>query len=968
MKRTTVLIGCIFFCLLCSYVYAGERDLFSEAEGRYLSRNYFLALEAYDLFLKEYPLSHLVPDVQFRRSVCFYYLKKYPEALKSFERVKDRYRTTRYIHYVNYWTGLCLFRLKEYSKSAESLNAFIDMQDSTGFTSTALFYKGLSEIYLKDYEGARSSLLRLTNDYRESDLFKNGQVLLAYVYIKLKLYPEVLTLLSSIDGEALDEDKKDRLALYKAEALYETGSRDEAVSLFSGLLDKDPSVSTIAFRKLFLDAQLKDDITRMEELLQMIEVKFSGNTRFLNDFWVQVGIENYKRDRFDVAEHFLLKVWSLWPEQEISPLAPLYLAEISVKNNDLERASSYLLKYLEKEKDQDGILTLRLADICLMKKDIPNAVRYYSAFIRDFPASPRIVEASYYLAYAYKADSNYAGALSIIDEYLPRVIDSRYHREFLKLKITIYKKKNQYTEAYAAIRDYLDKYPQDIRVNLDLLRILYKLGRYSQILTEGKAFFTRFPLLFKEDVYALLVGKYLTGLSNVALKHYAQAVEDLKEIDSYKAENTGLSAIYPFALFYNAWAHYKVGNFKESARLFSEFIEKYPSNPLFTQSLYLAGWAYYSASDYNRAIKYYEQLAAETHDPELLAKTLFFMAKCYQNINQNSKALQIFKKITDAYPGAAFADDALFEYASVLAESGKTNEAITSLGVLGKKYPDSPLASSALYKTAELYFDKKQYDKSRDAFYEYRIKYPGSGLTDAALYWGGLASYKTGEKYGAALVWEKIINDYRDSPFRAEVMASTAEIYYENKDYPAAMKLYTDLLAQYPKEAANSNARQRADEIRYVILGLSKREAELSVVIEQENGIKSARGRQALAELARLYIQDESLKKIDLAYGMLTDLVGVKDDRQSSSQAQFLLGEYYYKKEDFVKAGNEFIKAAVMNPQDRDFMAHSLYKAAQMMKIAGKNSDLKDLVERLEKNFPASQWALEGKKLLEGVK
>ena len=48
-------------------------------------------------------------------------------------------------------------------------------------------------------------------------------------------------------------------------------------------------------------------------------------------------------------------------------------------------------------------------------------------------------------------------------------------------------------------------------------------------------------------------------------------------------------------------------------------------------------------------------------------------------------------------------------------------------------------------------------------------------------------------------------------------------------------------------------------------------------------------------------------------------------------------------------------------------MAMSIYRAAEMMKLSGQTEDLKSLVKRLKENFPGTQWAEEGEKLLKGV-
>ena len=67
-----------------------------------------------------------------------------------------------------------------------------------------------------------------------------------------------------------------------------------------------------------------------------------------------------------------------------------------------------------------------------------------------------------------------------------------------------------------------------------------------------------------------------------------------------------------------------------------------------------------------------------------------------------------------------------------------------------------------------------------------------------------------------------------------------------------------------------------------------------------------------------------------------------------------------------VKAAREFLEASSLNPGDPDQMAAGIFRAAEMMHLAGNMTDVRQLVGRLEQHFPGSQWTEEAKKLLEG--
>jgi len=212
-------------------------------------------------------------------------------------------------------------------------------------------------------------------------------------------------------------------------------------------------------------------------------------------------------------------------------------------------------------------------------------------------------------------------------------------------------------------------------------------------------------------------------------------------------------------------------------------------------------------------------------------------------------------------------------------------------------------------------------------------------------------------------LWEKLITGFAKSSFRPDALKEAAEVCVKFGQYRRALQYYTVLEDEYLTYAKSVNASLRQEEIRYLVFGLSKREAELTAVISKKGGADTAEGRKAMVELARLYINEET-NKIERAFQLLSRVME-KGSPQTRQEAGVLLGEYYYKTGDIERAGREFFNASLIYPENSDLMAYAIYRAAQMMKLAGKTREFKELVEKLSQSFPASNWAQEGRKLLE---
>jgi TolA-binding protein len=349
---------------------------------------------------------------------------------------------------------------------------------------------------------------------------------------------------------------------------------------------------------------------------------------------------------------------------------------------------------------------------------------------------------------------------------------------------------------------------------------------------------------------------------------------------------------------------------------------------------------------------------------DLSTKAAFLQGRSLVNLEQLDEASQVFRAIYTREPDSGFADDALFESASILAEQGRWSDAAATYGQLADRYAGSPLAEEALYKRAEVLGSAGEYQKAKDAYLEYRRRFPKGRLVDASLYWGGLASSELGEKFEAVLQWERLIETYPESPFVVDALRRTADAYADRGDYRRAIQLYTSLNERFPEEARSYGVPRRLDELRFQLQGLSDREAVLSSIIGREGGARTQKGREAMIELSRMYIYEGS-GRVELAFQMLQSVVEKKDPA-TTAQSEFLLGEYYYRKNNPVKASEEFLKAAYTNPEDRDLMAASIYRAAEMMSLAGRRADVQELVGRLEQHFPGSPWTAEARKLTEG--
>jgi TolA-binding protein len=967
VKRLYFIILVVLLPLCAVFADSGEQDLFAEAESFYYAKNYSLALESYVVFTTRFPRSELIPDVEYRRALCFFYLNRFDESLALLERIEKRYRSTRYFSFIPFWKGLILVYQKDYANALALFDAYLQKTESAGLTAQAYYYKAVCEAETGRYESAQATVMKFLADYPGSEMYDQDLLLLAFVYFKRNNPDGTIALFANPRIQSLAPVLKNKFLLYYANALGEKNRREDAKTVYKNLLSADSATASVALAKLFTLAQKANAFQEMEDLVRRAEEKYSDNPVILVDFWTNIGIASFYLNQWERAEYYFNRAFSFRDRISINESVPLYLAELSLKKGNPANALAVLEGFLAEKEKKPEVILFRVANLSATTGDFAKAVKNLNLFIETYPKSTRLAQARYLLAYSYYRTLDIDKALAVTSSLEKLEPGDPLSGAVVKLNSRLLLKKGETQKALLVLENYIMKNRGDFQAQRDYVHLLFIQKKYKEVIATVKSLTSSYPGLKKENPALYFVLKYFEGLSRVAQKEYSNALQAFSEFSAEEMEKYGLKDIASFAAFYRGWATYRLGKFREAALLFSDFIVKYPGHELSVKSLDLAGWCYYSSGDFAQAAKYFQLLAEQSKDANAAVKGKYFLAKTSFSLGKSEEAAKMFLGIVESAPGSEFAADALFEYAGILAAQGKTDAAAAQYLRLYESYPKSPLAEEALYKRAESLQRNKSWGKALEAFAFYRQKYPQGSLVDASLYWAGICAFSLGDEKNALALWEKLIQEYKDSSFRSEALAKAADIASRAADYNKALALYLEFIGRYPKEAQALNAEQKARELRYLVLGLSKQEAALTARIEQEKGKTTHPGRLAMIELAALYLNDKDGTKIDTAFSLLTQVLEIKTDANAAAQAQYLSGEYFSRKKDYTRAGNEFLKAALIDPANKELAAKSIYKSAAMMKEAGDLKTMRDLVGRLIANFPSSPWAEEGKKLLIGV-
>ncbi len=969
MKRLLLVV----FALSTGVVAAQQSDaeLFQQAERRFQSQDFELALDRYMALVREYPVSQYVPDAQYRIAVSLYRLGRYEEALSRLQRVERRFQSTRYLPLVPFWKGVARYQLGEYPAAVADLSVFLQSDRQEGFRSQALLHRALAQLEAGDQDGSIASLETLVAEAGQPADESYGLALLLGLYVRQDRHADAIALYRTVNPTAVAPEWTSRITLYVAESCAATDQAEEAALLFRRLESADPEIASTAYQRLFVYAQTDVIDDTPQEVLSRAERALSGRTDVLQAFWLNVGVESYQQGRSDLAELYFRRVWDFRQSREISGVVPLYLARLFEQRGRADEAEAVLSEYVDRS-DFGGEYTervlLSLGNLRLRGGDYDAAVSSLQSFVSRYRDSEFYMEAVYQLAFALRAVGRQAEALTAIErEYAAGRVSSGNTR-ILRLKSRIETELSRPEAALQTLYQYLPLAPEDVAARLDFLKLLFGLDRFDRVVESGRETLSMFPDLEDSTPVAYLQVRYVIGLSYVNLQRYELAVNQFGAMQAVDAgDSVAIRQIHPYALYYDSWSHYRLGDYSAALDGFSRLVEEVPEHELSARSAYLGGWSAFRVNDYQRAAGLLQRVQSYETSDSLAVEAGFLLGRVYAAQGGNEAAAVQFRIVYLDYPRSDYADDAWFEYAEAMVRLNRTDDAVAALDALVREYPASNLAEDAMYRTAELLFGDEQYRDAQEAFFAYRTAYPEGRFVDGALYWGARSRAQLDEGAGALLLWERVIDEFRRSPYRADAMNQAAAVYKQRGEYREALNLLSEMIAAYPEAAVAAEARRRSDELVLLISGLSDREAELMVDIEENRRAATQEGRAAIIELGRIVIYEATSAEVDPSsvVPMLNEVAALSARHPAqAAQARFLLAEYYASVENYLQAGNAFLEAAGIDPQNRDLAAYALLRAAQSYATIGKREEVRALVERLQESFPRSEWITEARRLL----
>jgi outer membrane protein assembly factor BamD (BamD/ComL family) len=833
------LIGSL--CLLCSVSLArgdAAGDLFNQGAQALAAEQYDVAAKDFDSIITGYPLSPNIDEVRIRAGFAYLHAGKFPEAIDRLAKeaapnAKPQFRGTAL-----YFTALAEFSQaqknadkaqagSQFATTVTTLTTLLGLPpspDNNGYFEQALYYRALAYFLKPDDAAAEKDLLTIIQQYPASLSRPDYYLRLGSLYaietnaaVTAKKSAAEVNAAAQKALDAFDAVSRDPNALVQANE----ANMNKAEILF--LVAQLDAASPAGYQKA-LDAfrlvKRKDDMIplqqqRLDDLRKAAQSQAQANAAgglhsLASDSSLLIGREAGRlkdlQEGPDPVIQALIRMAECYvmlkePDEARTilhrvaahaKLTPDQQQEVDfqvlysyVLGGQIDQANKALDDYLAKHAGdpQADTLSYQIAAKLLERKDYTGALAQADRSLKDFPQGKVAADAVALKAQALNRLNRIPEADAVVNNFLAANPTSPVANQMFLTKAQGEGSRGEFDNAlkdYAKVKDNTSASP-DLRAAADAgyIQTLNSLKKYDDLIAEAKKFQTQYATSKALPTVLLFQGMAMDQ------KHDPAAVAALQAVAAkYPKDDAS-----PFALFYvvNIYQRSNPLNVPALIKAYTDFQTAFPqSYALLVQAADTVSTVLITQKKFDDAIALYQPLT-DAKDPAVAAAarnkigSVWFAA---------AKSLGYYQSM--GLPARAEAEKRLAAgeqmYLQTLKNSSDQVDAVGE-AIDGLLADLKQRRSWGLLKDADLegYLTKLGADIT-DADVQARLELAKAGLV--------FMTKEGAKQYPAALDrFRKVIAANPNLRLTRQETDQYGELLLAAKDYPTALKIYNDLLA-----------------------------------------------------------------------------------------------------------------------------------------------------------------------------
>ena len=222
---------------------------------------------------------------------------------------------------------------------------------------------------------------------------------------------------------------------------------------------------------------------------------------------------------------------------------------------------------------------------------------------------------------------------------------------------------------------------------------------------------------------------YGQAWAQVRAGNFPQAIQPLNQLIAGFAD----SPLLPQAHQARAVCHQRTGKFQEGIADADRFLQSNPSRSDRSAALYVRGLCEMGLKQTDAAISTFQSILSEDTDYRC-DQILYELAWAHKARNQPDEARELFRRLAEAYPTSSLAPEAHFHSGEWHYEQGEYEPALEAYNLALKGSPTPDLQEKVLYKIGWTNFQQKQYQPALQAFTQQLAAYASGPLAADGLF------------------------------------------------------------------------------------------------------------------------------------------------------------------------------------------------------------------------------------------
>lgn len=650
-------------------------------------------------------------------------------------------------------------------------------------------------------------------------------------------------------------------------------------------------------------------------------------TPYSDEIYLMEGVLHVEKEKYKQATKAFAKVNGKNLSRETQPMLLFYWGYVLLKQENYEKALSYLLRVKQKESLYTPHARYYAGYCYYCTKDFQNALAEFLS-VQHLAGYQQIVP--YYLVQIDYAQGNYEQVYTRANQLLDTFPDNKHNYELHRMLGEMYYQDSAYNDAIQHLEAYhtltLEQEREPLRSDIYLLGVAnYKVGKYQEAIQQLKNIKEQKDSI-SESTYLHLGHSYLrVGDEEKAKLSYAAAMR--LNINSRVREE----AMYNYVQI----TYLQGSALGDNITAFQDFLREYP-NTKYTNNVYaLMADMYMNSKNYKAA---YDALVGIKQPDAKMQETIQFLryqlgidaflqgnmkeaANWMTQVIKNEKKSSHYK--TEAYYMRAESRYRMLQYPACIEDievfvkqsnAPKSKNYTTALYLkayalfnqqllkqaeyvfrqyISQADSTQTLFTDALNRLGDCLFSSRQFDDAV-ATYERAIRL-GNYATDYALFQQGYALGLLHRYPEKIQKMGQLSSRYPRSDYADDALYETARAHLQLDQNEEAIKMYTRILGQYP----NSNkAAKAALELSMTYRTLKQYDKAIQAyknTIQKYAGSEEAYA--ALEGLEQVYVETNNISDY-LAYTKTLNKINMRTSSQEDSlvyvtaELQYIMGNY----------------------------------------------------------------------------